>query len=49
LAQGNGTEVGIVVVVIGDIREFATESLQFSLGYVFVSFMLSGNLRNAIT
>jgi hypothetical protein len=39
----------IVVVVIGDIRKFATESLQFSLGYVFVSFMLSGNLRNAIT
>jgi hypothetical protein len=37
-----------IVIGIGDVRKFATESLQFSLGYVLVGFILSGNLQNVI-
>jgi len=44
-----GLMAGVVVLVVGDIRKLATETIQFGLGSVLVNFILPGNLRNAIT
>jgi hypothetical protein len=38
-----------VVIVVGDVSEFATKSLIFLAECVLLSLVLSGNLRNAIT
>ena len=39
----------VVVLVVGDIRKLATETIQFGVGNVLVNFVLPGNLRNTIT
>jgi len=46
---GHSAIVGVVVVVVGDIRKLATETIQVRLCCVFVSLVPPSNLRNAIT
>jgi hypothetical protein len=39
----------VIVVVVGDIRKLATETIQVGLCCIFVSLILPSNLQNAIT
>jgi hypothetical protein len=40
---------GAVVLVVGDVPELTTETVQLSLGCVFINLVPPSNLRNAIT
>jgi len=46
---GHGAVVIVVVIVVGDIRKLATETIQVRLCCIFVSLVPPSNLRNAIT
>ena len=46
---GHGAVAVVIVVVIGDIRKLATETIQVRLCCIFVSLVPPSNLQNVIT